>query len=150
MTPRQPFHRSVSRWVRASQEQFKHVHAEVIERGVKYAVGYTPVLTGRARASWRVSEGQPRLDHDRRSEFGPNFAAEATAGDLVLAEQIAQARKTTPGVVWITNNVPYAIPLEDGHSKKGRAMLRRTFGRLIAELPLIVDAVKARFPTRIK
>jgi len=64
----------------------------------------TPVDTGRLRASWAVSDGQP-------SSYS---APEGTKGSGPI-----EAKFYLPfDISYVTNNLPYAIPIEYGHSKK--------------------------------
>lgn len=73
-------------------------------------VDRTPVSTGRAKGNWQVSTGQPITYPLRRLD--PQGAVTLRAGLLVLQSM------TRVESVWITNNVPYALKLERGHSAK--------------------------------
>jgi len=141
---RRDFHRGVSRWVRGVHASIDAVHKEVLRRGLTYMTRTTPVLSGRARASWRMGFGRVLLDADRRPDIGGfGYAAAAAAGDVVLQWQFVKVRMAPlGGDVWITNNVAYAIPLEDGHSPKGRAMLRGTLKRILSEFDEIVATAR--------
>lgn len=76
-------------------------------------VGGTPVLTGRAMNNWNISVGSKDLS---TRETGGN------KGSLLGAKK-TEAGAALSGLkpfstVWITNNLPYIIELEEGHSKK--------------------------------
>lgn len=73
-------------------------------------VDRTPVQTGRAKGNWQVSLGQPASYSVRRLDTQGH--ATVRAGLLVLQSL------TRVEPVWITNNVPYALKLERGHSAK--------------------------------
>lgn len=72
----------------------------------------TPVDTGRARASWFVTEDTPSTevaaDPGKGGELG-----EPIAPVLVLSANYP--------VTWITNNLPYILPLNNGHSAQAPA-----------------------------
>jgi hypothetical protein len=90
---------------------------------------------GRFKGNWQVSiNGRP---------VGETGRVDAS-GDHTLAAGMAVAHKAIAGhTIFIQNNVPYAIPLEYGHSKQAPAgMVRIT----VARFQLIVDqaAVEAK------
>ena len=70
----------------------------------------TPVDTGRARASWTIAGGQA----DR---------AVAPVGQTAYPiPQVPLGLPLTPGEpIWISNNLPYIVRLEEGHSKQAPA-----------------------------
>lgn len=67
----------------------------------------TPVDTGRARANWFVAEGAPRI---------------ATT-ESVTAQKPPSLKGDS--VIYITNSLPYIVPLEYGHSKQAPAGMVR-------------------------
>ncbi len=74
-------------------------------RGV---VNKTPVDTGRARANWNVALGQPSNETTDATDPG---------GQQTLAKGEGTILSVKPfGQIWLSNNLPYARPLEDGHS----------------------------------
>lgn len=79
----------------------------------------TPVKTGRARANWFMAEGAPRIETtDSKSPqvYSP--------GDF-----------TGTSVIYITNSLPYIVPLEYGHSKQAPAgMVRVAMAEMLAIL----------------
>jgi len=73
--------------------------------------GRTPVDTGTARNNWTVSAGEP----DRTIKAAPG-----TPGAMPMMAAVAEA---PPGgninvPLYITNNLPYIVPLEQGHSRQ--------------------------------
>lgn len=83
----------------------------------KKIVEKTPVDTGRAQANWFVAEGAPRLD-----------TTEST---------VPAARPALKGesVIFITNSLPYIVPLEYGHSKQAATgMVRVSLAEVMASL----------------
>lgn len=69
----------------------------------------TPVDTGRARASWNISIGEPVFT------VAPDNQPAMTEADIraKASRMLAAGRKLTEPV-WITNNLPYIIVLEEG------------------------------------
>ena len=72
----------------------------------KRIVKNTPVDTGRARASWNIQAGTPDLSvpPEGLPSYAPNLFP------IVAWRPFLK--------VWITNNLDYIVPLEEGHSKK--------------------------------
>lgn len=72
----------------------------------------TPVDTGRARSNWMIAMNAPAngtIDADRGS-----------AG--TIAQNEAAIRRSTPTQeIHITNNLPYIVPLNQGHSAQAPA-----------------------------
>uniref|UniRef100_A0AAU7VGW7 Virion structural protein n=1 Tax=Dinoroseobacter phage vB_DshS_R26L TaxID=3161158 RepID=A0AAU7VGW7_9CAUD len=69
----------------------------------------TPVDTGRARGNWFPTVGTPssQRNDEAKDKSGSKAinAATALSTSLELGE-----------VAWFTNNLPYILPLENGHS----------------------------------
>jgi hypothetical protein len=85
------------------------LHRKVSER--------TPVDSGRARANWFLAEGAPRIE-----------AKETTTPEAV---------PTLKGesVIYLTNSLPYIVPLEYGHSKQAPyGMLRVSIAEVTASI----------------
>lgn len=92
--------------------------------------GGTPVDTGWARANWIASVGKPVGQPVGDPESGveqANAAQQAGIG-AVLGYKLAF------GPVYLTNNVPYILRLNDGHSQQAssgfvqRAITEAVFG----------------------
>lgn len=82
----------------------------------------TPVDEGRARANWRVSEGDPELKEiDRADKTG-----EVSKGEVLTLVTKSEGNKP----VFLANNLPYAEPLENGHSGQApQGMVRKNVAR---------------------
>lgn len=79
----------------------------------------TPVKSGRARANWFMAEGAPRLD-----------TTDSTT-------QVQPPALTGKSVIFITNSLPYIVPLEHGHSRQApHGMVRRSIAEVQASLSL--------------
>ena len=76
----------------------------------------TPIDTGRARASWNIMIGTPDL----------NVAPDGQYPEMKKSSGIEKARQALAGLeaqtltyaIYITNNLPYIVELEKGHSKQ--------------------------------
>lgn len=92
----------------------------------------TPVDTGRARASWMVTEGAPS---DAVAEEGSHSKA-VKAPDIQI---------TGERVVYITNNLPYIEELENGSSKQAPAgMVAISLREVEAEIEQFVKGMLNR------
>lgn len=130
------FAQDVTKFVQKTGIRMDLVLRKVAFDGLAGVILRTPVDTGRCRGNWRVAIN--RVDKtttwnlkDKASQKtlfnGNNTMKQAVWGDAI----------------YITNNLPYAKPLEDGHSKqvgKGH-MLAATIMELRINLKKAVDAV---------
>jgi hypothetical protein len=83
-----------------------------------------PVKTGLARGNWQVSTGQPIKEKIERLD---------PTGSTTMAENFREIQKAVPmkQVIWITNNLDYIEPLEDGHSQQARTgMVENTLNEI--------------------
>lgn len=91
-------------------------NADLVVRKVVLGVGKSvveksPVDTGRFRANWQHSVGE--IDDSTSENVDPSGSAAVAGIAASIDEQPAS------GVVhYLTNSLPYAIPLENGHSKQ--------------------------------
>lgn len=90
----------------------------------------SPVLTGRFRNNWQSSFGTP-IQATTEEVDASGAAAIARATSVALQFPMGQT-------FWITNALPYALPLEYGHSQQApRGMVRLTqleFQTKVAEI----------------
>ena len=73
----------------------------------------TPVDTGRARANWQVAIGtipSGTLELNDKSGQATINKVQAASMGLVAGD-----------VIYLTNNLPYAVPLEEGYSQQAPA-----------------------------
>lgn len=84
----------------------------------------TPVDTGRARANWFIAEGAPRIE-TTTSTVPQTYSSAGLEGKRVI---------------YITNSLPYIVPLEYGHSKQApHGMVRKA----IAEVSAVINTAEA-------
>lgn len=95
----------------------------------------SPVDTGRFRGNWQVAIG---------SIPGGTLVLDDKAGTATIARVTAVALGLKAGeVIYLVNNLAYALPLEYGHSKQAPSgMVRLT----IAEFQGVVTAAAASLP----
>lgn len=73
----------------------------------------TPVLTGRARGNWQTEIASPKHTET------PRIDQKGKDAPIVSAEIVAKTQGSKFGdTLYFTNNVPYIIDLETGHSQK--------------------------------
>jgi hypothetical protein len=68
----------------------------------------TPVDTGRARGNWFTTLTQPSARVSDNTDPSGREAIQRGTGTITSVQPF--------GKIWITNNLPYIQPLEDGHS----------------------------------
>ena len=81
----------------------------------------SPVDTGRFRSNWNVGFNSP----DNSTNDGVNFSA-------VLAKnenEVKVSPLNVSGVIWFSNNLPYAVPLNNGTSKQAPQFFVETAAR---------------------
>lgn len=80
----------------------------IIDLDTRVVLG-TPVDTGRARGNWFPSLNSPssRVDMEAEDKSGSRAIAAATSN--ALGAELGDT-------AWLTNNLPYILPLENGHS----------------------------------
>lgn len=94
------------------------IRASRLQRAVALAVDQavvtaTPVDEGTARANWQVSIGGPASGVVETLGTSPQPA---------ISRNSIAIQKSTPGKdIHLTNNLPYIVPLNEGHSKQAPA-----------------------------
>lgn len=76
----------------------------------------TPVDTGRARGNWIVSVDKPNTEQfpDKKDPTGMEAIAEATRTILLETKKVGVQ-------IFLSNNLPYILPLNNGHSAQAPA-----------------------------
>lgn len=89
--------------------------------------GGTPVDTGWARANWVPAIGKPASDVTG-SRDQVSTAAQQAGESIVLGYRLAM------GPVYISNNVPYILALNDGHSPQAEPhFIERAIDKAVLE-----------------
>lgn len=82
----------------------------------------TPVDTGRARSNWRVStEKQSDVYAAYAEGRSGSSAGENTSAALSQGQEAVDAAPAEANVMYISNNLPYIQPLNDGSSAQAPA-----------------------------
>lgn len=84
----------------------------------------TPVDTGHARSAWTPNVGSPvvdRLDRPSDAKAARGAASGRAAANRAKAEGIARSYLLRQGKVFISNNVPYVVFLDQGSSAQAPA-----------------------------
>jgi hypothetical protein len=90
-------------------QQLVDFHQKVVLQVLSGVVEKTPVDTGRAKGGWQVT-----INFIDASI--PTGVKDKAGGATIAAGVAALANLTPFSVVYISNNVEYIIPLEEGHS----------------------------------
>lgn len=108
MSPRM-FALDLKKFGKVTREQAKVIFQKItIDLDTRVVLG-TPVDEGRARGNWYPSLSQPSSARDDkvRDKSGSKAIAAITA--TALGADLGET-------IWLTNNLPYILPLENGHS----------------------------------
>jgi hypothetical protein len=130
------FQADLRKFAESIDVKFETVVRRVIVDLFRRIVERTPVDTGRLRASWTISINSPDLDVAPDRRYSPAEAA-AKAREK---EKIAYLSRPMRQVVYISNGLPYAEVIENGHSKQapvGMVMISVT--EIEAEIALELD-----------
>ena len=117
------FNATVQRFADSIPEKVVSLHKKIGLEALRRVVLKTPVDTGRARGNWQVSIGDPALtmleDADR------------TGSDTIAIGTAQLENLKAYETIFLTNNVPYIIYLEEGSSKQAPAgMVKMTVDEL--------------------
>jgi hypothetical protein len=112
MTTLNIFAQQMNALANAIQRNAPILQREVSQAVVDYVATSTPVLTGQASGNWKTAIGTPDTSWDPGASSPQHSIAEAHATLRGLA--IGQT-------VYITNNVPYIVDLNQGSSSKAPA-----------------------------
>ncbi|ARB06112.1 tail completion or Neck1 protein [Dinoroseobacter phage vB_DshS-R5C] len=99
----------LKRFGKVTEEQATLIFQKIaIDLDTRVVLG-TPVDSGRARGNWFPSVGSPSAQVDMNASDKSGSAATAAATSTVSGAKIGD-------VLWLTNNLPYILPLENGWS----------------------------------
>lgn len=118
------FTKDIDRFAKRTGRKVQYVRRAVTLKLFGSVVLDTPVLSGRLRGNWRISEGVPKTAPLDRKDKG---------GQIVMAEiQSATMASNGDQSLYLTNNLPYAARIEyDGwsHTKAPEGMVRKNVVR---------------------
>lgn len=121
------FSSDVAKWSKATNTGIDQTIRAVCLSVTKEVVERTPVDSGRLRGNWFATVGAPSSES----------TDEADKSGIRTINRAKQAIQDAPGKQWwITNNLPYAVPIEFGHStiKAPAGMVRVTAENLAANM----------------
>lgn len=125
------FSKSIASWSKRMTNEQKRFQKAAIFDLFGSVIEDTPVLEGRLRANWILTEGRP--GDGTTDDTDPN--GNATIAKMQAALATVDFRKDTE--VFLTNNLPYANRIEyDGwsHTKAPAGMVRKNLIRVQANL----------------
>ena len=110
LSPRE-FAIDLAKFGKVTREQAKTIFQKItIDLDTRVVLG-TPVDEGRARGNWFPSLNSPSSQVDENSLDKSGGKAIAAATSTAMGAELGDT-------VWLTNNLPYILPLENGHSKQ--------------------------------
>jgi len=102
------------------------VQQQLCMEALRRVVQKTPVDTGRAKGNWQVGVGESPAGELDTTDPG---------GEATIQKGNAKIKGLGAfGTCHITNNLPYIVGLEDGHSAKGSHMVESTLNELAETL----------------
>ena len=116
------FSQQITRFGKNAADKVQRVRRGVNLKLFNAVILDTPVLTGRARANWRVQVGEPQLAEIDRED---------KSGSVAIREvETAVQASTGDQPVYLANNLPYIEALETGRSKQApEGMVRKNIAR---------------------
>lgn len=110
-------------------EEVRRVRSAIALQALRGVVLKTPVDEGRARGNWQVGAGV--------IPSGAIARVDKTGGQTISAGFAAISAFQDPyGAIYVTNNLPYILRLEDGSSRQAPAgMVSVTLAELEVQFP---------------
>lgn len=106
------------------QERVALIAMKIALEALNRVVLKSPVKTGRFRANWTVAVG--RQDLSITDEVDPTGQKTIAKGTPIILGQKG------PAIIWLSNNLPYAQALENGHSQQApMGMVALTYNELM-------------------
>lgn len=87
------------------------LNKNISQEALKFLVSRTPVLTGRARGNWVTS-----INYRNRHYVANRF--DKSGGRTISAGKSKISASRSGDSIYITNNVPYIVLLDEGRSKQ--------------------------------
>ncbi|MEG2266417.1 MAG: hypothetical protein RSC68_19040 [Acinetobacter sp.] len=107
-----------------TKKKARQLRASIVREIFEYVVANTPVMTGRARRSWKVSVGKMDRTYIARGGRKRPYPPPGMPGYKRLSEVPLKEK------IYISNSTPYIKYLEYGSpTTKEHAMLRRAIAR---------------------
>ena len=122
----------LAKFAQQAQDAIDETLQEVVIELGNSLIRMSPVDTGRFRGNWQFSIGTPASGSLDANDPSGNQTSARIVGDSILFK----AGETA----YIVNNLPYAIPLEYGHSDQAPGgMVRITLARFQA---IVEEAIR--------
>ena len=117
----------LKRFGEVTREQARTIFQKITLELDSAVVLATPVDSGRARGNWFPSVGAPSSAVNMNAKDKSGAAAIAAINSTVMGADIGD-------VIWLTNNLPYILPLENGWSKQApQGMVDENLNRVAAQ-----------------
>lgn len=124
------FSADISKWANKTKNGIEELRKAIIIELFSSVILDTPVLTGRLRGNWLISEGTPHTNTVTVTD--PSGAT-----TVRNVEAFAATLNPEQNRVFLANNMPYAYRIEyDGwsHTKAPEGMVRKNFIRISQNL----------------
>lgn len=109
------FNLDLTKFIKGNEKRALTIFRKIAIDLDRMVVLATPVDTGRARGNWYPSIGKPssEVSYDKERYNKKGITAINRAAESVNTAKLGST-------VWLTNNLPYIIKLENGGSKQAR------------------------------
>lgn len=139
MATSRQFKLDISAFVEKAKDRAELVARKVALDMFSKIVLKSPVDTGRFRGNWQVSVGAPAM--------GTLNTTDKSGGTAIGRITGAATTLGLGQTIYLTNNLPYAVRLEYGHSKQAPAgMVRTTIDEFEAAVAKAAAAAKQEKP----
>ncbi len=133
------FASDIAKFVKKTQISGDKVTRAIGFKAFGGVVKKSPVDTGRFRANWRVGVNRINKNTDDAKDKRPRGAPPSAGkkGEALAALKVAKFGD----ILNISNSLPYAQALEDGHSKQSAKMVALTLAELKDEVQRNLQAL---------
>lgn len=130
------FSRQVRQWIKSAELSIDQATRLVALKVHDNIVQRTPVDTGRARASWNIVAGEVSDKSVAPEQRKGGSLMSAVQLAMLSTTQKADPQSIPPAKRYtISNNLPYIVALENGHSKQAPSgMVKLAIAEVKAEL----------------
>lgn len=115
------FSKQVENFAKKANDAAERTSRGIIIELFSSVISDTPVKEGRAQGNWQTSVGQPKTNEIER------FHKEESINEVISV----LGNSKLPPTTYMTNNLPYIVPLEEGSSDQAPAgMMKKNVARI--------------------
>ena len=130
----------VERWADKAQARLDATVRGAAMIALEFVVPATPVAEGTARGNWQVSFDIPAEGILDVQDLSGNLTVRDGTNKIESEPTIAGR------TIFLTNNLPYAVRLEQGHSEQGKHMVQQVKDNWPQIVAVASANAKQRYP----